>query len=342
VRKLRTGALARRTILAKAVYTALACGLAIAGWGLWSIVVAGVVQLAVSALTLWMAQPRLPRWRFQWAHARQILAYGWAVSAEAALWSLAGRAFVMMVGVVHGVQTLGYVNIAMRSTEVFSTLLTAVNARFALPLFSRVQGSMSRIRDVYRQGTELLNLASAPIFVGLSLTAADWVPLILGTQWLPAIPLIQAFSLAWAVVFSRMLVGDCVRVAGHPRALLPQAVVAAIAMVAAVLVTAGQSMLTVALAWVAARTVVTAPLTAYLLRRVAGLQLIDQARPLARPFICACLMSAAVLAARSAAPWGDAPPGSASRLAFDILIGAGVYLAAAFVLFRRELRARAL
>jgi teichuronic acid exporter len=337
--KLRTAALARRTMLAKAIYTVVACGLAFAGWGLWSIVWAGLLQVGVSTLALWAAQARLPKLIVRASHVRQILAFGWAISAEAALWSLTGRAFVMLVGLVHGVQTLGYVNLAMRSTEVFSALLTAVNSRLTLPLLAREQRSLERIREIYVRGTELLNTASAPIFVGLSLTAADWIPLVLGDKWTPAIPLVQAFSLAWAIVFSRMLVGDCIRIAGTPRALLPQALLAGAATVVGVILTAGQTMLTVALAWVAARTFVTAPLAAALLKKHVGLSIYDQARPLVRPLLGCAGMSAAVLAARMLAPWGEQASASALRLIGDVMIGITAYLGAEAYLFRREIAA---
>lgn len=338
-RKLRTAALARRTMLAKAVYTAVACGLAIAGWGLWSIVTATILQVVVSTITLWVAQPRLPKLRLKLAHVRDLLGYGWAVSLESALWSLTARAFVMLVGFVHGVQTLGYVNLAMRSTEVFSSLLSAVNSRFALPMFAKAQHSLDQVRMIHRRATELLNLVSAPVFVGLCLTAHDWVPLFLGVKWLPAVPLIEAFSLAWAIVFTRMLAGDCVRVTGHPRALLPQAVVAGMATAVGVLLTRGQEMVIVAYVWVIARTLITAPMSIGLLKKYAGLGYLDQARPLIRPFVAAALMAGAVLGGRLALPTPLDPEGSLPRLALDVGLGVMAYAAACGLLYRGEIKA---
>jgi O-antigen/teichoic acid export membrane protein len=336
-RKLRTAALARRTLLSKAVYTVLACGLAIAGWGLWSIVIATVLQTAVSTLTLWIAQPRLPNLRLRPSQARDILSYGWAVSADAALWSFASRAFIMMVGLVHGVTTVGYLNLAMRTTEVLSALLTAVNNRFSLPLFAHAQASLPRVRSIYARGTELLNAVSAPVFVGLCLTAPDWIPLFLGHKWLPAVGLVQAFSLAWVIVFTRMLVGDCVRVTGHPRALLPQAVLSATAMVGLVLLTRGHTMLSIAVAWGFARALIAAPWSMMLLRRFAGLTVAAQLKPLMRPALAVAAMTGAVFAVRHAMGWADAPQGHGLRLAADIAVGGAVYIAVAAMMFRREI-----
>lgn len=336
-RKMRTAALARRTMLAKVLYAGCAIGLAFAGFGVWSIVIAAILQLALSTAMLWQAQPRYPRFRFSASKARQILGFGWAISAETVLWSLTGRVFVMAVGLVHGLTVLGYVNIAMRSTEVFSALLQAINSKFAMPLFSRAQADPEKVRSVFFKATELINVAAAPVFVGLGLTAPDWVPVFLGAKWAPAVPMVQILSFVWALIFTRMLAGDCVRVMGHPRALLPPAIVAGIASIAAVFLTAGASMVAVIYAW-GARTVFTLPMSLALVQRYAGIGVVEQLRPLMRPLSAVLVLAIVVLGVRSAL--AEAP--ALLRLAASIAAGGGAYLLVCFAYYGRRGGLRAL
>jgi O-antigen/teichoic acid export membrane protein len=333
-RKMRTAALAKRTMLSKAVYIVSACGLAIAGFGLWSIVIASALQAITSTIALWSAQPRRPKLRLSLAHARGIVSYGWAILAETLLWAMTGRVFTLLIGSVHGVATLGYVTFAMKTTDVVSTLLSGVYSKFGLSLFSQARHSSAELSTVFVRFTEAMNVVSAPIFVGMALTAQDWVPIVFGAKWEPAIPMTQVLCVAWALIFTRKLAGDLVRASGHPRALLPSALVAGVTTCLSVFITKGLPMVAVVYGW-AARIPLTLPIGISQVQKYANLGWAAQLRPLLRPALGCAAMAAVVLGLQAAM---NAPPqGSLTRLVGSVLLGATTYGAVVAMFFRQAI-----
>jgi O-antigen/teichoic acid export membrane protein len=332
-RKLRTKALARRTLLSKVVYTVIACGLALAGYGVAGVVLATVVQSLFAATILWVTQSRKPKIRFDGARFVSLLKFGLPVMLEASLWSLIGRSFFMLVGIVHGVTTLGYISLAFRVSDVVTSLLQGVSSKFALPLLAQAQHDPARLARAFRSGTEILCVVATPCFVGLALTASEWVPIAFGSEWRAAVPLTAVACLVQVLVFARLLGGPAVQAVGHPRALLLPGLVAGLVSIAGVFVTAGMSPIAVILAW-ASRVLVTAPLGYFLVQRYAGLGARVQLAPVVRPTIACAVMTAAVLL--SDRLLAAASIGEAQLLALKIAVGACAFVGVGAILYRNE------
>lgn len=296
-RKLRTKAIARRTVAGRLSYCLVAIGLAAAHFGVWSIVIAGVVQNIILTLIFWRGQQRWPQRRFSMPHARQLVAFGFPVMLEGALWAFLTRGFNLLIGAIHGLNVLGLVSVAFKATDALSNIVGSVAGRIGLPLFSSMQQDKERLQRSFMQVTQVMAFVSTPIFVGLALTAQLWVPLLLGDKWPDAVPMIVVLCLVWVISFTRVFVSPYLRALGHPRALLLPGLCASVCTIAVVYLTENQAPIYIILAW-SCRVLVTYPLGLYLLRKYAGISITQQLKPLILPFFCATLMAVCVVFAQ--------------------------------------------
>jgi teichuronic acid exporter len=331
-RKLRTKAIARRTVTGKLSYCFVAIGLALAGFGVWSIVAAGIVQNILLTLIFWHGHKRKPLRRFSWEHAKQLVVFGFPVMLEGALWAFLTRVFSLLIGTMHGLSMLGFVSVAFKATDALSNIVGSVAGRIGLPLFSSMQKDKERLQAAFLQVTEVMAFVSTPIFVGLALTTGQWVPLLLGDKWSEAIPMIVILCLVWAISFTRVFVSPYLRALGYPRALLLPAVCASACTIAAVFLTAHQSAIYIIAAW-SCRVAVTYPLGLYLLRKYAHVNFRRQLQPLLTPFFCVfvmatCVEAAQMIVARSG--WSNL-----AVLMLSVIVGVISYTAMVLLIYRK-------
>lgn len=331
-RKLRTKAIARRTVAGRLTYCLVAIGLAVSGFGVWSIVIAGVIQNIILTLIFWRGLQRWPQRRFSMSHAKQLVAFGFPVMLEGAQWAFLTRGFNLLVGALHGLNILGLISVAFKATDALSNIIGSVAGRIGLPLFSSMQEDRERLKRSFMQVTQVMAFVSTPIFVGLALTAQLWVPLLLGDKWSDAIAMIAVICLVWVTSFTRIFVSPYLRALGHPRALLLPGLCASICTIAAVLLTANHAPIFIILAW-SCRVAVTYPMGLFLLKKYAGISVAQQLKPVLMPFVCTAFMAACVAAVQfgiAEAGWSRLP-----LLLLSVTVGAVSYAAIVLLMYRK-------
>jgi O-antigen/teichoic acid export membrane protein len=100
-----------------------------------------------------------------------------------------------LLGYFFGPVVLGYFFMARRVTHLMHELLTAPTSRVALPTFAQVQADRERARRLLRSGMRMLSLVAVPGYAGLIVVAPVGLPLVLGDEWLPAVPYLQLLAL---------------------------------------------------------------------------------------------------------------------------------------------------
>lgn len=338
-RKLRMEFLAKRTLLARGVFFAVAVGLAYGGAGLWSVIAAGFAQNLVGTAVLFAYWHRKPGLHFSWPNLRSLLSIGIPVMLEGALWSIQERVFLILVGAIHGLATLGLVTVVMQATGVVSALLASVAGRMGLPVFAALQGAPERMKAAFHTATEALMFVAAPVFLGLLVTAGDWVPLILGEKWIATVPLIQILCVARLLSLSRSFAGPYITALGHPRSLLGPAVAGVSITIVALLFTRGLAPEFVVYAWTT-RLLVTIPTSFYLLSLYARVSLGFQLRPLVGPLVAAAVMVGSVLLWRSQVDltgWTFLVSEQFWRLGAEIAVGVVVFSASAALIYRQHI-----
>jgi teichuronic acid exporter len=333
LREFKTATLAQRTILSRIVYLIAACSFAVSGFGFWSVIFADVLQYLAGTILLLSIQGQRLRLFISWPHLKELIAFGSSVVVENVLWAVLSRVFTILVGKMHGLEFLGFISIAMKATDAIASVIQTVTNRVALPMLSRAQNDLDLLAAQYGRASEIIVQTAWPIFTVMALTAGDWVPLVIGKQWIAAVPVIQVMCVTWILTFSRSLVGSTLRAIGKPRAYLLAAVCAATATPLALLFTAEAPPVSVAIAW-SLRIAVTIPIGVFLLTRVAKIGPKKQLAPLLKPAACMFSMAFAVLICRVLLQDSVVQHGPLFLMTSCIVIGIATYALASSVLYR--------
>ncbi|MGE0486802.1 MAG: lipopolysaccharide biosynthesis protein [Gammaproteobacteria bacterium] len=110
------------------------------------------------------------------------------------------RAPELIVGKLISAPAAGFISLAkeLPNTGVVETVGTINRATY--PGYAKISHDLPRLRALYAKVLASVSLYVLPASIGLAWLADPVVPLFLGDQWLPCIPLVQIMSLAGALM----------------------------------------------------------------------------------------------------------------------------------------------
>jgi O-antigen/teichoic acid export membrane protein len=205
--------------------------------------------------------------------------------------------------------------------------------RFGLSFFAALERAGRDPTDAFLKATRLISAVAVPIFTGLALVMPDLIGTVFASKWAPAVIVAQVAALGWVVSFPRSLVGAVLRARGRQAGLVGYAALACGLTIVAGLMTGGQGLLVIALAWIT-RHFVGIPWGFYAIHRYLGTPVKRQVAAAIRPMIAAAIMAAAVTGV-SMLMQGQS---GIARLIVEIAAGAAVYAAALALIDRETLR----
>lgn len=187
--------LSQITIAATMISGVGAVGLAVAGFGVWSLAAHIVAQKALLALFLWYRSIWVPRGRFRLRSFTNLLQFGWKLQVSALLNRLFRNVYVLVIGRAFSVDIVGYYAQAKRMKDLPMTNLAEIVNRVTFPAFATIQDQRDRLKRGYRRTMTMLAMVAFPLMTGMLITAPRLIPVLLGGQWEPAIPLFQLLCL---------------------------------------------------------------------------------------------------------------------------------------------------
>jgi O-antigen/teichoic acid export membrane protein len=246
-RQLRIRALQIVNVAAYATgYGLLALPMALAGYGLWSLVAASLCHLVLMAIAYY-ALTRHPT-GLLWGGTAGLSRFG-TRAASAGLLSWFTETFPgMIIGRALGAAQLGVFNAAFNLARTPATAIATGGLEMLFASSARADQSATFRQRALRTGLGLVGLVSLPAFATLALVPETLVIVLYGPRWTDAMPLLPPLALAMPALMLSGVAGAMLAAMGRPgRDLLSQALAAAL-VAAGVLAAIGHS--TLAVAWV--------------------------------------------------------------------------------------------
>lgn len=182
-------------IVATVVAGGLAIGMALAGFGVWSLAAQLVAYTFVHAGGLWVVGDWRPSLRFVPAAVRDLLSYSanllgfnvfnyWVRTADDLL---VGK-FVGSAGL--GIYTRAYAAMLLPTGEI-----SGIVGQVMFPALSRIQDDVDRVKAVYLRASRVIGLLTIPAVCGLFVVARPFVLAVFGPGWEPVVPVLQVLCL---------------------------------------------------------------------------------------------------------------------------------------------------
>ena len=165
----------------------ISVSMALTGFGVWSIVIPGVVASPIRAVVAFKMVAWRPHLRLYLQHWRRIFNYTINIIGGTVLHYVISEGDTLLIGKLMGSYNLGIYNLAWQSANLVNRTIVTLTNKLTLPTFSVISGTVKSLRNGLENIMRVLSVVTIPLLVGLFIIADDFVLTIYGQQWANAI-----------------------------------------------------------------------------------------------------------------------------------------------------------
>lgn len=174
-------------------------GMALAGWGVWSLVWQQLARQMLNSLFLWLFCKWIPAWEFSMRSFKEMFGFGYKLLLSGLIDTIYKNIYYVVIGRFYSSAQLGQYTRAEQFNTIFSSNLTSVVQRVSYPVLSSIQEEPERLREAYRRVIKLTMLVTFACMLGLAAVAKPLIIILIGEKWIPAVAFLQI------ICFSGML-----------------------------------------------------------------------------------------------------------------------------------------
>src|SRR5690606_2453408 len=166
------------------------------GFGVWSIVIMYLTTQTIQSLVLWIRSDWKPTFVFSRERARFHFGFGYKLMLSGLLATVFQNIYNIIIGRFYSVRELGYFERSKAFNDYPVNILTSVMTKVTYPLLSSIQSEKERISQVYRKIMRLAFFVTCPLMFGAAAIAYPLFDLVLGKEWVAAVPYFQILCLS--------------------------------------------------------------------------------------------------------------------------------------------------
>lgn len=176
------------------VYGLVALPLAFMGAGVWSLVVGRIVMVGIRTVLMWIYVSWTPSFSFDLSNFWNLIKFGYYSLASNILTRGLVRVDYFLVGKLLGTESLGYYTLASQLAIIPGQRIVGAVERVAFPTLSLLQDELTRLKQGFFEALEHLFAILVPLNVFLVILSPLLIPLLYGSKWMPAVPLLQILA----------------------------------------------------------------------------------------------------------------------------------------------------
>lgn len=170
--------------------------MALAGYGVWSLVAQQLSRQAVISILLWIFSTWKPSLTFSTESFKEMFAFGsklLACSLISVIWS---EIYSFVIGKMYNPVSVGYYTRAEKFKGLVTSNIGQVVQRVGYPIMSSLQNEPERQVRVFRRVMRLTILLAGSLVMGLIGCAESMIEVLIGAKWLPAAEYLRIIGLS--------------------------------------------------------------------------------------------------------------------------------------------------
>lgn len=187
------------SIIASSVSGVVGIGMALSGYGVWSLVGQQISRQLLNSFFLWFYNRWRPTMEFSIKSFNELFSFGWKLLVSGLIDTIWKEIYQVVIGKFYSAEKLGQYTRAKQFNDIFSSNLTSVIQRVSFPVLSSIQDEKQRMREAYRKIIKVTMLVTFVCMLGLAAIAKPMIVVLIGDKWLTAVVFLQI------ICFSGML-----------------------------------------------------------------------------------------------------------------------------------------
>jgi O-antigen/teichoic acid export membrane protein len=194
--KLDFKTIAKTSLVSVIVSGIIGVAMAYMGYGVWALVTQSLLRTLVSTVLLWIFAKWKPALVFSLQSFKTLFAFGSKLLLGGLLHTVYTNLYILIIGKKFNATNLGYFGRAQTFAQ-FPTMLADIINRVMYPSLCSIQDEHERLQRLFCRQLRIVALVIFPLMAMCCVLAQPLVCIILGDNWLPAVPLISIFCIAY-------------------------------------------------------------------------------------------------------------------------------------------------
>lgn len=171
--------------------------MAVHGYGVWTLVIQGLLVNVITSILLCIISSWHPEWMFSWHSFKELFSFGSKILLGGLLHAIYTNLYTLVIGKVFPVREVGLYNRASSLSQYPSTNITSILCRVFYPILCSLQNDNSVLTEKFYLFIRLTSFFVFPLMIGLAVLSEPLIRLILTDKWIDAVPYIQVLCFAY-------------------------------------------------------------------------------------------------------------------------------------------------
>jgi len=212
--------LAMRTIASTVAGGIVGVGMALTGWGTWSLIAQFATQTLVGIVWLWSAPIWKPSFTFRPRSAVEIGSFGSKVLGMFVVDFATQKSVDLIILRVYGAAALGLFAVSSRLYMLLLQLLQTSINNVGLTMLAKIAHDPVRLRRLYLRTTSICATFGTPIFFCLAALAPEVNHIMFGAKWVGAEQVMVPLLLIGGIHCTQFINAPYLTAVGRPQTLL--------------------------------------------------------------------------------------------------------------------------
>jgi len=182
---------AKISITSGIISGAVGIGMALHGWGVWSLVWKNVIQSLATVIFLWVYSNWRPSFLLNSVCFRELFGFGSKLLAADLIDTAYRNIYYLVIGKYFSAVELGHYMRADEFKNIPSANLNNIIGRVSYPVLSSIQDDSKRLKAGFKKLTMGTMFISFTLMLGMAAVAEPLVLVLVGRKWLPCVPYLQ-------------------------------------------------------------------------------------------------------------------------------------------------------
>ncbi|NJM51223.1 MAG: lipopolysaccharide biosynthesis protein [Sphingomonadales bacterium] len=282
--------------LSVAIFSAaVSLGLALMGYGVWTLVFAPIAGFWARAIVLMIVTRFWVIPSFNFKGAWSVFSFGGLMLLSQGFFIIQSQSDIFIAGRFFDNHQMGIYAQALFLTQLFATKFVPPLNEVAFPAYARLQNDRSALSYSFIKAVRMIMLITCPLYLGMAATASPFVDTLLGPKWTEAAPLIMVMALAMPVMTLQILFHPILNAIGLPHISIRTPIIGAVIMPVIWMIMVPYGAMGLSMGWLIALPLLLA-YTIYNARPHVGFELDELAKAVMPGLSASVIMGGAVVA----------------------------------------------
>lgn len=181
----------RISVIASIISGIISVGMAIYGWGVWSLVAQRLIKQSINSALLWWWNRWIPLAVFCRRSFKELFSFGSKLLVSGLIDTLYRNVYYLIIGKFFSAQELGFYTRADDFKRIPSENLNTIINRVSYPVLSEIQDDRTRLKTNYQKLIRSTMFITFILMLGMAAVAKPLVLALIGEKWEPSIVYLQ-------------------------------------------------------------------------------------------------------------------------------------------------------